>query len=77
VPIKVRIIAWGPSGREGRLVSRMTANDNLLEIEFRKKKDLAGLIKELDTQSRFKLTRYDRYLDCKANISKLNVDLKV
>jgi hypothetical protein len=77
VPIKVRIIAWGPSGREVRVVPRMAANDNLLEVEFRKNMDLAVFIEELNTQSRFKLMVHDRYLDCEANISQLNVRLNV
>lgn len=70
-PDKLQTISWGTSGGKARFASSKSGSvDNVLDIEFRKEKDLSELVEKLQAQSAgCKIKTYDRYVEYKSNTS--------
>jgi hypothetical protein len=73
-PDKLQSITWGTSGCKVRFgFSKTGTGDNTLDIEFRRERDIAELVKKLHTQSLCKMKACDRYSDFVANMSKFGL----
>ena len=73
-PDKLQSITWGTSGCKARFgFSKTGAEDNTLDIEFRRERDIAELVKKLHTQSLCKTKTRDRYSDVVANMNKFRL----